>query len=331
MAWKPRVWGSPALSADGSLLYCPSGAGLSALATASGQVIWTLAGGDAVQGQPAVRDGIVYTITAGGTVHALDGLTGRPRWPRPRQLDAVSYAAPTVGPRHVYAMSDPGLLTAIERKTGTIAWRHGRSMARDFLIEGHGAATLHGDLVYAGLSDGKLVALAARDGGLVWERRLGDDRKGPYTDVDSTPLLVTVRGRAAVLAAAHNTGLFAHAENNGERLWRYDVEGLGQPLVSGKRVYAVAGDGALHGIDLATGTRIFGRFLAGDPSGRLGVVGNLLLVPTGDGLHLVDPANGHGLFRIVDAFGFAATPLVAGSRLFAVSNGGIAWSLRIRP
>ncbi len=331
MAWKPRLWGTPALSADGLLIYCPSGAGLSALGTISGQVIWTLKGDDAVQGRPAVVNGVVYTITAGGTVHALDGLKGTSRWPKARRLDAVSYADLTVGPRHVYAMSDPGMLTAIDRKDGTIAWRHGRSMARDFLIEGHGAATLHGDVVFAGLADGRLVALASRDGGLVWERRLGDERKGPYTDVDSTPVLAKVSGRPAVLAAAHNTGLFAHAENNGERIWRYDGEGLGQPLVSGKRVYTVAGDGALHVVDLATGKRVFARRLAGDPSGKLGIAGRWLIVPGGDGLHLVDRRNGHGVYRIVDEFGFAAPPLLVGRRLFAVSNGGIAWSLRLRP
>jgi len=331
MAWKPRLWGTPALSADARLLYCPSGTGLSALATVSGQVVWQLKDGDAVQGRPAVHDGVVYVITAGGTVHALDGLKGTSRWPRSRRLDAVSYADPTVGPRHVYAMSDPGLLTAIDRRNGAIAWRYGRGLARDFLIEGHGAAVLLGDIVFAGMADGKLVALAARDGGLVWDRRLGDDRKGPYTDVDSTPVLTTVSGRTAVLAAAHNTGLFAHATKDGERLWRYDSEGLGQLLVSGDRVYAVAGNGVLHVVDLASGRRVFARRLAGAPSGRLAVAGGLLVVPTGDGLHLVDRSNGHGLSRIIDEFGFAAAPLLAGSRLFAVSNGGLALSLRLRP
>ncbi len=319
------------MSADGLLLYCPSGAGLSALATVSGQEIWKLKGDDAVQGRPAVVAGVVYVITAGGTVHALDGLKGTSRWPKPRQLDAVSYASLTVGPRHVYAMSDPGMLTAIDRRNGAISWRHGRALARDFLIEGHGAATLHGDVVFAGMSDGRLVALAARDGGLVWERRLGDERKGAYTDVDSTPVLAKVAGRPAVLAAAHNTGLFAHAEKNGERLWRYDSEGLGQPLLDGKRVYAVAGDGGLHVLDRDTGKRVFARRLAGDPSGKLAMTGPWLVVPTGDGLHLVDRKNGHGVYRIVDEFGFAAPPLLVGRRLFAVSNGGIALALRLRP
>ena len=330
MAWKPRVWSAPGLSADGKRLYCPSGAGLSALSTVSGEQIWRLPGGDAVQGTPVERDGVVYVLTAGGTVHALDGRSGKSRWPKARRLDAVSHADPTVGRRHLFVMSDPGLLTAIERKTGAIAWRFGRGVAREFLIEGHGAAMLHDQVVYAGLSDGRLVALAARDGGVVWERKLGDSRKGPYTDVDSTPVLMRMRKHVAVLAAAHNTGLFAHEAANGGRLWRYDGAGLGQPVFDGGRVYAISGEGALHVVDGSNGKRIYARQLAGEPSGRLAVAGPWLLVPGGEGMQVVDARNGHGLSRIVDEFGFAAAPLRIGRRLFAVSNAGIAWSLRLR-
>lgn len=330
MAWKPRVWATPTMSDDGQRLYCPSGNGLSTLSTASGALIWQVLGGDAIQGTPVERDGTLYVVTAGGAVRALAARTGKPVWPKPRNLDAVTHAAPTVGPRHVYIMSDPGLLTAIERQTGKIAWRHGRGVAREFLIEGHGAATLHKGVVYAGFADGRLVALAGRDGGLVWEQHLGDARKGPYTDCDSTPVIARIGPQVAVIAAAHNTGLFAHEVANGGQLWHYDAAGLGQPLVHGQRVYAVAGDAALHVLELAKGTRVYARKLAGEPSGRLAMAGPWLLVPGGGGMELVDARNGFGLARIIDDFGFAAAPLRVGRRLFSVSNGGIAWSLRLR-
>ena len=330
MAWKPRLWAAPSLSADGQRVYCPSGAGLSVLSAASGKPLWELQGGDAIQGTPVERDGTVYLVTAGGTVHALDGRSGKPVWAKPRQLDAVSHADPTVGKRHVYVMSDPGLLTAIDRRTGVIGWRYGHGVAREFLIEGHGAATLRDQVVYAGLSDGRLVALAARDGGLVWEQHLGDSRKGPYTDCDSTPVIARIGAQTAVLAAAHNTGLFAHEAANGGQLWRYDCAGLGQPVVSGGRVYAISGDSALHVVDVTNGKRVFARQLAGEPSGRIAVAGPWLVVPGGAGIQVIDASNGHGLSRIIDEFGFAAAPLRVGRRLFAVSNGGIAWSLRLR-
>lgn len=330
MAWKPRSWGTALLSEDGRRLFAPSAAGLTAHRVSDGREIWRLPVADAVQGQPAQRGDVLYTCTSAGEVYALDGHSGRGLWKEPVRLNAVVYSPVAVGARHVYVVADPGLLTAIDRATGKIAWRHNELFGREFLVEGHGGAMVLGEVVYVGMPSGKLLALATRDGGGVWEVQLGESRKSPYTDVDTTPVAGTMPGgQVAVLAAAYNSGLFALSAADGATLWRYQGEGYGDPVVADGRVYTLSAAGALHVVDLGTGRRVMARRLPGTPSGRLALSGDLVLVPGGEGLMAVSASTGHVLSRIVDEFGFAAAPLVIGGRILAVSNGGLALSLRL--
>lgn len=340
-AWKPREHGGVAVSPSGTYLYAASAAGVKAFVAATGQPLWDLPTPERVDSRPVVHGGVVYAATLAGAVHAVDGRTGRRLWREPARLESAVQAPLAADDSHVYVVADPGSIAAIGRVTGKPVWRHNAEIIREFLVEGQGGPLAIGGLVYVGLPSGKLLALAARDGGVTWEVALERGERSPYADVDSTPVLVPRSGRNAkakdggtpdwLLAASHSGGLFALAAADGGQVWHYDAEALGQPVVHQGRVYAVSAVGELHVVDLETGRRIVARRLGGGASGTVAVTSaGIALVPTETGLDAVSMWTGRGVQRSMVEAGFFAAPAVVGDLAYAVSNGGVLYAFALR-
>ena len=321
MAWKPHENAEPRLTRDGLGVIFAGAHGVALLRVSDGTEVWRYATADAVEGRVAERDGVIYAAAADGQVFALDRRTGRSLWTQTK-LRAAVHAGVVAGPRFVYVMADPGTVHAISRKTGKVVWRRLASTAREFLVEGHGSALVHGNLVLAGTAAGRLLALSTRDGAIAWQARLGD-RATTYTDVDSTPVRL---GASRVVASAHNAGVFAVSISDGAIIWRKKLSGAQQPWVHGSSVYLFAGDGDLHALD-AAGRRRWARNMQTQPSGALAFFGDLLLVPTAGGLVLARQKDGVSIARFADGYGFSGAPLVVGNRVFTLSNAGVAYSL----
>lgn len=328
LAWQPRNPATPLLARKHVLFAAANG--VHALDAGNGAPAWRHETTEAVAGSPILHEGLVRVVTAEGHVQSLRPTDGKPAWVKPTKLGAVVHAGLAAeGPR-LFAMADPAVLTAIRAADGKILWRNSRPITRSFLVEGHGAPAVHNGVVYAGLANGKLVALAVRDGAVVWELAVNDRGDGPYVDVDHTPLLGTVGGAAALFVTGHNSGLHALAAADGQRLWRYKATGLGQPVKAGQTLVSVAPDGGLHIVAARSGKRRLGRRVLGDPSGQVAVAGRWLLVPGAGSLQVVERATGHSIWHVVDEHGFAAAPLVVGDDVFALANNGTAWRLALK-
>lgn len=321
MAWKPRAKAAPRLTQDGRGVIFAGVHGVTILRVKDGSVQWRFKTTDAVEGHTAERDGVIYAAAADGQVFALDRRTGRSVW-KPAKLRAAVHAGVVTDARHVYVVADPGTVHAIARKTGKVVWRRSASTSRDFLVEGHGAAFVRGNLVFAGTAGGRLLALSNRDGAIAWQSRLGL-RSNAYTDVDATP---TPLGADKIVASAHNAGVFALKIADGGIAWRLKLPSARQPWVHKGQVYIVAGEGNLHAID-TNGKQRWARALGTAPSGALSFSGDLIFIPTEGGLVLARKRDGVSIARFADGFGFAGAPLVVGNRVFALSNAGIAYSL----
>jgi outer membrane protein assembly factor BamB len=332
-AWKPREHGGVLLSPSGTVLFAPSAHGVAALDAASGRRLWQLNTSERVDARPVLRGAHLYVATSNGTVHALDARTGAPEWPKPTTLDASVQSPLAADARAVFVAADPGTVVALSRQDGQLAWTYKQPTQRDFLVSGQSGATVVDDLVVCGLPNGKLVALGARDGGLTWEIALDKPERSPYADVDTTPVVVPrPDGKPWVLAASHSGGLYALSASDGAVQWQYAVSGLGQPLLDGDRVLVLATDGELHALSAATGRPLWVRKLSGAVQGHLQMVpeAHLLVVPTESGLDLLDAGNGLLVHRRATETGFAAAPVVAGTWLWTVSNGGVAYAFAVR-
>ncbi len=145
-----------------------------------------------VESMPLVVDGVMYVTAPWSKVYALDGATGKELW-----------------------RYDPGVAKSYEQSDCC------RSVNR-------GVAYWHGK-VYLGALDGRLIALDARTGKVVWER-LTVDHAWPYA-ITGAPRIV--KGKVIIGNGGADLGVRGY-------VGAYDVE-TGKPLW---RFYTVPGDPA---------------------------------------------------------------------------------------
>lgn len=337
-AWKPRELAQPVGSKDGRWVWIGAANGVAGLNGQTGRVEWQLPTKDPVVGRPVLVDlpgeasATLYASTLAGAVYALEPGTGKQVWREPAKLDVPVRSPLTADARFVYLVADPASVHAVDRRTGKPAWRWSVSVDREYLVEGQGGATVFGSLVFAGTPTGRLVALASRDGALVWDAVLEDKQKSPYGDVDSTPVVMQgAGGKSMVLAASHSGGLVAVAAEDGRLLWRYAVEGLGQPLVTPDGVVAVSALGEIHVVDQRGGRKV-ARRLSAPAAGTLAWLGNgLLLVPSELGLDVVRASDLRTVRRLASEFGWSGAPVAAGPLWVGLNNGGAAFGLVVSP
>lgn len=159
-------------------------------------VAWIAHGGDitmGIQETPIVIDGVIYSITAGNRVAALDGKTGKELWNFQPKLDPLTKKVlfspysrgVAVGHGMVFIGTVDGRGMALDQKTGKEKWQvqltdfancHGCNftsppvVAGDMLVFGSTAGEL--------ATQGKIFGVEAATGKKVWEfNTIKDDKK----------------------------------------------------------------------------------------------------------------------------------------------------------
>ncbi len=130
------------------------------------------------KGPPVLADGTMFVAAAGGHITALDPTTGVVKWsylPTGPGLDARNRGLAVGGGRIYFGLTD-GSVSAIDEKTGTLAWTTyiGDGPARFGMFVSAAPAYADGK-VLIGLASGdagikgRFVALDAKTGKLVWQ------------------------------------------------------------------------------------------------------------------------------------------------------------------
>jgi len=125
------------------------------------------------QSSAAVVDGVVYTGCRDGHVYALDASTGRKRWDYMTNLSWVN-ATPAVREGLVYTgTSDSGRFFALDAKTGRLRFNF------DAKGQVFSSPAIAGDLVYFGVSNGRLEAVEAKTGKEAWAFQTDASKNDP--------------------------------------------------------------------------------------------------------------------------------------------------------
>jgi outer membrane protein assembly factor BamB len=256
-------------------------------------------------------------------VVAVDARDGALRWRYPTKGAVLE--PPVVHRDTVIFSTDADHVIAVERETGKWRWQYDRETPEEFTVRGHGGVLLAGDRVFAGFSDGYLVALSADAGEVDWVRSLAGDETR-FIDVNATPVLLG----DAVVAASISGGLYALQAEDGTERWRLDVPGVSRLAVAGRSLYVAAADAGIYHID-ERGRVIWRQGLAraGDP-GPLTIDGDLLFLPTSDaGMFVVDAPTGR-LWQIFNpGAGVSAAATVLDERLYVLANAGSLYALGV--
>ena len=173
LKWKFKtgdvVHSSPAIS--GGTLYIGSwDTYLYALDATSGKELWRFKTGDdaethnhvGIQASPAVADGIVYFGCRDSNVYAVDAKTGKQKWLYSTKGSWVNNSAAVYEGKVFFGTSLPGLLHAVDAKTGAEVF----SLDTKFPV--FASIAIANGMLYFGTLDGKFTAVDLKTQKAVW-------------------------------------------------------------------------------------------------------------------------------------------------------------------
>jgi outer membrane protein assembly factor BamB len=173
LKWKFKtgdvVHSSPAIS--GGALYIGSwDTYLYALDATSGKELWRFKTGEdaeihnhvGIQASPAIADGTVYFGCRDSNVYALDAKTGKQKWLYSTKGSWVNNSAAVYDGKVFFGTSLPGLLHAVDAKTGAEIF----SLDTKFPV--FASIAIANDMLYFGTLDGKFTAVDLKTQKPVW-------------------------------------------------------------------------------------------------------------------------------------------------------------------
>ena len=246
---------------DGRVLLGTTRGEVIALDAGDGTELWRSEVSSEVLSRPASADGVVLAQTADGRLFALEGADGAQRWAYDSQVPLLTLrgtSAPLAIGGLVFAGFGDGSVSAIAQDNGAPIWKHrimlpqGRTEL-DRLVDVDGAPMFLNGLIYAVSYQGRLKALGAQDGSVVWEMEASS-----HLDLAEGYGQIYVVGSDDVVTAVGQTNAAVVWEQAGLRNRK-----LTSPIAFGN--YLLVGDsvGYLHVLAQSDGRFVARRKLGG--------------------------------------------------------------------
>jgi len=262
---------------------------------------------------------LVGTYT--GKVVALATADGSELWRA--QLSSEVLSAPQTNGQVVVVQANDGNLFGLNATDGKQLWLYDNAIPA-LTLRGTAQPLLVDSVVYAGFASGKILALNAADGTLMWEQRVGVAKGRSelerVVDVDGAPILVD----DILYSASYQGRLVAVNRSTGRGIWSID-ESTHTDLAAGNgHIYLVNADGFVRAYDAISGELVWEndqllRRRLGAPQ----TFGNYLAVGDFEGyLHIFDQSSGEFVARRkVDSEGLRAPMQSADGVLYVQGNG----------
>lgn len=266
--------------AHGYVLLGTTGGDVYALDASDGKEVWHVDVGSEVLAPPIGGAGLVFVRTIDGRLLALERADGAVRWSFDNQVPVLTLrgtGTPLYDGGIVFAGFANGMVAAIRAENGEPVWQHrvmlpeGRSEL-ERMVDVDSTPVLSGGVLYVVAYQGRLKALRASDGSLLWERELSGhvDLAEGYSQIyviDEDDVVTAIDERTAEPAWQQ------------EGLFRRDLSG---PIAFSNYLVVGDGDGYLHVLAQSDGrflgrTKVDGKGIRSRPmvaDGLIYVLGN---------------------------------------------------------
>lgn len=198
--------------------------------------------GDAVEGTPAIENGVIYIPVAWGkrALYAHDLTSGETLW---SMKDAPIEAGILVSGDQIIVVDAESRVRGINARSGEIEWER----ALDSLVTVLASPVATGDHAIVVADDrGGVLALSTTDGRDLWRTDIGMPVHATPSSNEDLVFLPTTRGHLVALDT-----------ETGAIRWTYAVEGkavyISTPAVSESEVVFGASDGKLRALDATSG------------------------------------------------------------------------------
>lgn len=299
---------------------------------ASARPRWTFDGGSPMWAGPTFAEGRVYVGALDGRLYALDAATGAKRWEF--AADGAIRSRPTVAAGALYVATDAGTLYRIESASGRLVWqvklmpspvvRLPFSDPRSRYDRFSSDVTIAGNRLYVGTHDGRLVALAAADGRVLWEFRAGEA-------VLAAPAIAGGR----VVFGSYDHFAYSLEAATGRLMWKRDTGGrvVSTPALAGDRVIVGNRIYDLLGLDARSGEVVWRRYQWGTwVESSASVRDGNAYVGSSDGacVSAWNARDGKRLW-LTDVLGWSwGQPAVTAGRVYAGASGQVGYPVATR-
>lgn len=269
-----------------------------------------------------VNAGLALVGSYSGEVIALDSASGAELWRT--QLSSEILSAPQSNGKYVAVQTQDSFIYGLDAATGEKLWQYESQMPK-LTLRGTSAPVITDTAVYAGFSNGKLMAFNPSNGLLLWEKRIASSKGRTdlekVVDIDGTPQLVD----SILYVASLNGRVAAVSRADGRPLWAKDASSH-QPLaVSSGLLFLSSSDDAVvayqasSGLELWQNNQLLRRSITGPQ-----VLGNYVAVVDFEGiLHLMKQGDGEFVYRTkVDGDGVDAAMVSIDGLLYILGNNG---------
>ncbi len=239
----------------GDKLITVDGAGnLIAWSKGAGSKLWSQATGLKVQ---TGANGGASTVLVGGTggvVHAYSVEEGVLLWTK--DLGSVVTAISAADDEQVIVRTKNGYIHALELAGGENRWSINREVP-SLSLHSQSEPLFYSDKVLVGLDNGRLLALSANDGKVLWERAVASGRGRNILD-----RMVDIDGQFVVendivYVSTFQGSLAAIGVDSGEVIWTQDASSVVGLSIDEDRIYYTDSDDVVQALDKFLGESIW--------------------------------------------------------------------------
>lgn len=215
----------------------------------NGKQVWRVNAGEKLSGGVGVGGSLVLVGTQKGVVYAYD-IEGKLQWKS--KLSSEILSAPKYFDGIVIARTGDSRIYGINANDGSRKWVYDRTSPA-LTLRSSAGVVVDGGAVYAGFGGGKLIAIRADNGKMLWEasvaqpkgvteiERIADITSLPYVD---GPLVYAVAYQGRIAAVDRLTGRV---------VWNRDISSLSGISVEDGRIFVSHALGSVYSLDYTTG------------------------------------------------------------------------------
>lgn len=327
---KPVMRLGLAPAVNDSIVYVAGYAGdVLALRLNDGKQLWRSTTKASLSGGPGVGNSLVVVGSSKGEVIALELSTGATRWKA--FVAGEVLAAPAVGDSAVVVRTVDGRLVGLGLTDGHELWREEQQIPR-LTLRGTAAPVVVGNAAIAGFDNGRVLAVEAQTGAILWESLVSPARGRTelerLVDIDSA---VRIAG-ADVLVAGFQGRVTMLDLNSGQTWWSREISSYRGLAVDDDLVYVSGTDGALIALRRRSGIEVWRQdALKLRSLSAPSVVGTHVAIADFEGIiHWVDASNGVFVARTKSSGRVSNAPVVSEGVLVLQDDEGRVTAFRPR-
>jgi outer membrane protein assembly factor BamB len=251
---------------------------LAKLDVIDGKQSWRLNVGEKLTGGVGVGGSLVVVGTQNGAVYAYD-IAGKLQWKS--KLSSEVLSVPKYFDGMVIVRTGDSRIYGINANDGSRKWVYDRTSPALTLRSSAGVVVDSG-AVYAGFAGGKLVAIRADNGKILWEASVAQPKGVTeierIADITSLPVV----DGPLVYAVAYQGRIAAVDRSTGRVVWNRDISSLSGLSAEDARIFVSHAAGSVYALDYTTGKTFWRQgalknrqLTAPVPMGSLIAVGDL--------------------------------------------------------